>query len=82
MDLIMGGKGRNIGNAHARLYKTVRKLVKEDYMSALKQLFDIEWLKTKTKKYVHFKTYGISVGVLLGEECKPNPRAHKTKRKQ
>jgi hypothetical protein len=33
MDLILGDKGRNIGEAHAGSYKTVRKLVKEDYMS-------------------------------------------------
>jgi hypothetical protein len=36
MDLILGDKGRNIGEAHAVLYKTVRKLVTEDYMSVLK----------------------------------------------
>jgi hypothetical protein len=36
MDLILGDKGRNIGEAHAGLYKTVRKLVAEDYMSVLK----------------------------------------------
>jgi hypothetical protein len=36
MDLILGDKGRNIGEAHAVLYKTVRKLVMEDYMSVLK----------------------------------------------
>jgi len=33
MDLILGDKGRNIGEAHARLYKKVRKLVAEDYIS-------------------------------------------------
>jgi hypothetical protein len=29
MDFILGDKGRNIGEAHAGLYKTVRKLVNE-----------------------------------------------------
>ena len=36
MDLILGDKGRRIGEAHAGLYKTVRKHVAEDYMSVLK----------------------------------------------
>jgi hypothetical protein len=72
---------RNIGEAHAGLYKTVRKLVTEDCMSVLKPFFDIEQFETRTKKYVHFKTDGISVSVLLGEECKPKPKACKTKRK-
>jgi hypothetical protein len=39
MDLILGDKGRSIGEAHAGLYKTVRKLVVEDYMSVLKPFF-------------------------------------------
>jgi hypothetical protein len=43
MDMILGDKGRNISEAHAGSYKTVRKLVKEDYMSVLKPFFDIEW---------------------------------------
>jgi hypothetical protein len=30
MDLILGDKGRYISEAHAGLYKTVRKLVEED----------------------------------------------------
>jgi len=82
MDLILGDKGRNIGEAHAGLYKTVRKLVAEDYMSVLKSFFDIKRFETRTKKYVHFKTDGVSVSVLLGEECEPKPKAHKNKRKQ
>jgi hypothetical protein len=49
MDLILGNKGRNIGEAHAGLYKTVRKLVKEDYMSVLKSFFDIECLKQEQR---------------------------------
>jgi hypothetical protein len=77
MDLILGNKGRNIGDAHAGLYKTVRKLVEEDYMSVLKPFFDIEWFETRTKKYVHFVTDGVSVSVLLGEESEPKPKAHK-----
>ena len=48
----------------------------------MKSFFDIERFETRTKKYVHFKTDGISVSVVLGEECKPKPKAHKTKRKQ
>jgi hypothetical protein len=82
MDLILGDKGRIIGEAHAGLYKTVRKLVEEDYMSVLKPFFDCEQFETRTKKYVHFQTDGISVSVLFSEECKPKPKAHKTKRKQ
>jgi hypothetical protein len=82
MDLILGDKGRNIGEAHAGLYKTVRKLVAEDYMSVLQPFFDIEWFETRTKKHVHFITDGIPVTVLLGEECEPKPKACKTKRKQ
>jgi hypothetical protein len=82
MDLILGDKGRNIGEAHAGVYKTVRKLIAKDYMSVLKPFFDIEWFETRTKKYVHFKTDGVSVSILLGEECEPKPKAHKTKRKQ
>jgi hypothetical protein len=41
MDLILGDKGRNIGEAHTGLYKTIRKLVAEDYISVLKSFFDI-----------------------------------------
>jgi hypothetical protein len=51
-------------------------------MSVLKSFFDIEQFETRTKKYVHFHTDGISVSVLLGEQCKLKPKAHKTKRKQ
>ena len=61
MDLMAGDKGMNIGEAHAGLHKTVRKLIKEDYMSILKPLFDIEWLETRTKKDVHFLTDRVSV---------------------
>jgi hypothetical protein len=82
MDLILGDKGMNIGEDHAGLYKTVKKLVVEDYMSVLKPFFDIERFETRTKKYVHFKTDGVSVKVLLGEECELKPKARKTKRKQ
>jgi hypothetical protein len=81
MDLILGDKGRNIGEAHAGLYKTVRKLIAEDYISVLKPFFDIEQFETRTKKYVHFVTDGVSVSVLLGEECESKPKARKTKRK-
>jgi hypothetical protein len=77
MDLILGDKGRNIGVAHAGLFKIVRKIVKEEYMSVLKPFFDIERFETRTKKYVQFKTDGISVSVVLGEECKLKPKAHK-----
>ncbi len=75
-------KGRNIGEAHAGLYKTVRTLIKEDPMSAIKQFFDIEWFERRTKKFVHFLTNGVSVSVLLGEESELKPRAHKPKRKR
>jgi len=81
MDLILGDKGRNIGEAQSGLYKTVRKLVAEDYICVLKPFSDIERFETRTKKYVHFKTDGVSVSVLLGEECEPKPKACKTKRK-
>jgi hypothetical protein len=82
MDLILGDKGRNIGEAHAGLYKTVRKLVVEDYISVLKSFFDIERFETRTKKYVHFITDGVTVSVVLGEECKSKPKVCKTKRKR
>jgi hypothetical protein len=82
MDLILGDKGGNIGDAHAGLYKTVRKLVAEDYISVLKSFFDIERFETRTKKYVHFLTDGVSVSVDLGEECESKPKACKTKRKR
>ncbi len=72
----------NIGEAHSGLYKTVRKLVAEDYMSVLKPFFDIERFETRTKKYVHFITDGVSVSVVLGEECESKPKARKTKRKR
>ncbi len=81
-DLILFDKGRNIGEAHAGLFKTVRKLFKEDPMSVLKPFFDIEWFETRTKKFVHFLTNGVSVSVLLGEESEPKPRAQKPKRKR
>ena len=77
MDLILGDKGRNIGEAHAGLYKTVRKLVVEDYISVLKPFFDIERFETRTKKYVHFITDGVSVSVVLGEECESKPKVRK-----
>jgi hypothetical protein len=80
--LILGDKGSNIGEAHAGLYKTVRKLFKEDPMYIIKPFFDIEWFKTKTKKFIHFLTDGVSVSVLLGEESEPKPRACKPKRKR
>ena len=51
-------------------------------MSVLKPFFDIERFETRTKKYVHFKTDGVSVKVLLGEECELKPKARKTKRKR
>jgi len=82
MDLILGNKERNVGEAYKRLHKTVWKLIKEDHMSVFKQFFDIKWLETRTKKYVHFLIDGVSVSVVLGEECKPKPRAHKGKRKE
>jgi hypothetical protein len=81
-DLILGDKERNIGEAHAELYKTVRTLIKEDPMSLLKPFFDIERFETRTKKFVHFRTDGVSVSILLGEESEPKPRARKPKRKR
>jgi hypothetical protein len=48
----------------------------------LKPFFDIEWFETRTKKYVHFITDGVSVSVVLGEECKLKPKVHKSKRKR
>ncbi len=59
-DLILGDKERNIGEAHAGLYKTVRTLIKEDPMSVIKLFFDIEWFETRTRKYVHFLTDTVS----------------------
>jgi hypothetical protein len=81
-DLILIDKGRTIGEAHAGLYKTVRKLLKEDPMSVIKPFFDIERFETRTKKFVHFLTDGVSVSVVLGEESEPKPRARKPKRKR
>jgi hypothetical protein len=81
-DMILGDKGSNIGEAHAGLYKTVRKLFKENPMSIIKPFFDIEQFEMKTKKLVHFLIDGVSVSVLLGEESEPKPRAHKPKRKR
>jgi hypothetical protein len=82
MDLILGDKWRNIGEGHAGLYKRVRKLVTEDYISILKPFFDIERFGTRTRKYVHFITDGVSVSVVLGEECESKLKARKTKRKR
>jgi len=82
MYLILDDMGRNIGKAHAGLHKTVKKLIKEDYMTILKPYFYIEQFKTRTKKYVHFLTDGVSVGVVLDEEFEPKPRACKPKRKR
>jgi hypothetical protein len=48
-DLILFNKGRNIGEVHAGLYKTVRKLFKEDPMSVIKPFFDIEQFEMRTK---------------------------------
>jgi hypothetical protein len=48
-------------------------------MSVLKPFFDIERFETRTKKYEHFVTDGVSVCVLLGEECEPKPKACKTR---
>jgi hypothetical protein len=81
-DLILFDKGSNIGEAHAGLYKTVRKLFKEDPLSVIKQFFDIEWFETRTKKFVHFLTNGVSVSVVLGEDSEPKSRARKSKRKR
>jgi hypothetical protein len=49
-DLLLGDKGSNIGEAHAGLYKIVRKHFKEDPMSIIKPFFDIEWFEMRTKK--------------------------------
>ncbi len=81
-DLILGDKKRKIGEAHAGLFKTVRTLIKVDPMSVLKPFFDIERFETRTKKFVHFCTNGVSVSVLLGEESEPKSRARKPKRKR
>jgi hypothetical protein len=81
-DLILGDKGNKIGEAHAGLYKTFRKLFKEDLMSVQELFFEIEWFETRRKKFAHFLADGASVSVLLGEECQPKPRAHKPKRKR
>ena len=51
-------------------------------MSVLKPFFDIERFETRTKKYVHFITDGVSVSVVMGEECESKPKARKTKRKR
>jgi hypothetical protein len=75
-DLILGGE------AHAGLYKTVRTLIKEDPMSVIKPFFDIERFETRTKKFVHFPTDGVSVSVVLREESEPTPRARKPKKKR
>jgi hypothetical protein len=40
--LILGNKGCNIDEAHTGLYKTVRKLFKEDPISIIKSFFNIE----------------------------------------
>jgi hypothetical protein len=56
MDLILVDNGRNIGEAHAGLHKTVRKLIKEDHMSILKQFFDIKKFEIRGKTYVHVLT--------------------------
>jgi hypothetical protein len=79
---MLGDKGNNIGQAHAGLYKRVRKLFKEDMMSIVKTFCDIEGFKTKMKKFIHFLTDGVPVSILLGEENEPKPRAHKPKRKR
>jgi hypothetical protein len=49
MDLILGDKGRNIGEAHAGLYKTVRKLVAEDYISVLKPFLTLNGLRQERR---------------------------------
>jgi hypothetical protein len=41
-------------------------------MSILKPLF--EWLRTRTKKDVHFLTDRVSVSLVFSEECTPKPR--------
>jgi hypothetical protein len=51
-------------------------------MSVVKPFFDIEQFDMRRKKFVHFVTIGVSVSVLLGEECQPKPRAHKPMRKR
>jgi hypothetical protein len=81
-DLILGDNGSNIGEAHAGLYKTARKLFKEGPISIIKPFFDMEQFETKTKKFVHFLTDGVSGSVNLSEESEPKPRAHKPKRKR
>ncbi len=76
----MDNKGNNIGQDHAGLHKTVRKLIKEDPKFLVKPFFDIERFETRTNKFIHFLTDGVSVSVVLGEECQPKLRAHKSKR--
>jgi hypothetical protein len=77
-DLILGDKGNNIGHAHTGLHKTIRNLFKEDPHN--ETIFDIEWLETRMKKYMHFLNDCVSVSVVLAEECQLKPRAHKPKR--
>jgi hypothetical protein len=51
MDLILG---RNIGEAHAGLYKTVRKLVAEDYISVLKPFLTLNGLRQEQRSMCTF----------------------------
>jgi hypothetical protein len=53
-DLILFDKGSNIGEAHAGLYKTVRKLFKEDPLSVIKQFLTLNGLKRELRSLFIF----------------------------
>ena len=81
-DLILDDKGVNIGDEHRELYTAVRKLINEDPKSMIRLFFNIDRFETSKKKFIHFLTDGISVSVLLGEECITIPKRQSTKRKR
>jgi hypothetical protein len=53
-DLKLGDKVSNIGEAHAGLYKTVRKIFKEDPISVINPFFYIEWFERKMRSLFIF----------------------------
>jgi hypothetical protein len=80
-DLILDDKGENIGDKHKELNTTVQKLFQEDSKSVKCLFFNIDQFETSKKKFLYFLTDGISVSVLLGEECITIPKWPSIKRK-
>jgi hypothetical protein len=80
-DLILGDKGSEYWWTPCRVVQDSQHTFQGGPNGCNKAFFDFERFETRTKKFVHFLSDGVSASVLLGEECQLKPRAHKPKRK-